>query len=51
MFEQEIEKKSKITPGLLIVFGIFFMSIIVIINDNMVIDNLNDNIKYISEDK
>ncbi len=49
MFEQEIKKKDKITPGLLIVFGIFLMSMVVIVNNSMFIENSIKSIKAFKE--
>lgn len=51
MFEQEIKEKSKITPGLLIIFGIFLMSIVVIINNSTFVQNSVESIKTFKEAK
>ncbi|WP_250277876.1 hypothetical protein [[Clostridium] colinum] len=51
MFEQEVKKKSKVTPGLLIVFGIFIMSMVVIINNSIVVENSIEHINTFNEDK
>ncbi len=51
MFEQEVKKKSKITPGLLIVFGIVLMSMVVVINNSTFVENSLQNIKTWKENK
>lgn len=45
MFEQEVKKKSKLTSGVLILFGILFMSVVVIINENAVIETAKQHIQ------
>lgn len=50
MFEQEVKKKSKITTGLLIIFGIFLMSIVVIANNSVVLQNSIENIKTLRQE-
>lgn len=50
MFEQEVKKKSKITSGLLIIFGIFLMSIVVIANNSVVLQNSIENIKALRQE-
>ncbi len=51
MFEHNIKKKSKITPGILIIFGIFLMSIVVIINNSTIVETSIQNIKTWKESK
>ena len=50
MFEQEVKKKSKITPGLLIIFGIFLMSIVVIANNSTVLQNSIESIRDLNKE-
>ncbi len=51
MFEHNIKKKSKITPGVLIIFGILLMSLVVIINNSTIIQTSIENIKTWKESK
>lgn len=51
MFEEDFKKKSKITPGLLIIFGIILMSIVVVINNSTIVETSIENIKIWKESK
>lgn len=51
MFQQEVKKKSKVTSGLLILFGIFFMSMVVIINENAVVETAKQHIQEFKDYK
>lgn len=49
MFSNEIKKKSKITSGLIIILGIFLMSIVVLVDNSFIIEKINNNIKGYSQ--
>ncbi|WP_317366547.1 hypothetical protein [uncultured Tyzzerella sp.] len=51
MFQEEVKKKSKITPGLLIIIGVFLMSIVVIINNSRFVENINDSTRILRENE
>ncbi len=51
MFNQRFKKKSKITPGLLIMLGIVFMSMVVIINNSLVLQKIENDVKNYKEYK